>query len=112
MMHSCFAAIDLCSSFSTGILVICVIYVVCKAIGFAIEYYEEKEVEAAAAKKAREEAEFQQNHPELWRQRELLKLEKERMAAQQQLAEQKAKQEAVSRGVGTAVGLGRFLGWW
>ena len=111
-MHPCFADLDLCSSFSGVVLFIAAIFFVPR-IAIAIEKHQkERKAAEAAAKQAREEAEFQQNHPELWRQRELLKLEKERMATERQLAEKRAKQEAVSRGIGVAAGLGRFLGWW
>jgi hypothetical protein len=103
---------DLCSAFSSTIVFIGVCYFGYHGIRLAIAAYDDKKAAQAKAEAERKEAEFQQNHPELWRQRELLKLEKERMATQQQLAEKKAKQEAVSRGVGTAIGLGRFLGWW
>jgi hypothetical protein len=48
----------------------------------------------------------------LWRQQELLKLEKERLEAQKQLAEEQAKQENTRRNVGIIVAIGRGLSWW
>jgi hypothetical protein len=103
---------DLCSGIGMLVAVIGGLVLLSKGIEAALDARERKKAEALAAQKAREEAEFQQNHPELWRQRELLKLEKERMAAQNKLAEDRPKQEATTRKVGLVVGIGRALGWW
>lgn len=56
--------------------------------------------------------ELQRTQPEVWRQKELLKLEKERLAAQKELAEGQAKQENLRRNVGLIAGIGHGLGWW
>jgi hypothetical protein len=112
-MTLCFAFFDdFCSSISTGFLVICVIYLACKGIAAYCEYAAEKEAQEAAARKAREEEEFQRNHPEAWRAREMVKLEKERLEAEQKLAAERAKREAAARGIGIVAGIGRGLGWW
>lgn len=68
-----------------------------------------QEAERAAAEAARAEREFQEKHPELWRQRELLKLDKERLAA---LEAQREKDEAGQRGVGAIMVIGRILNIW
>lgn len=64
------------------------------------------------AEEVRKEEEFQLKHPEVWRQRELLKLEKERLAAAKELADQHAARENTRSNVGMAVGIGRAFGWW
>jgi Sec-independent protein translocase protein TatA len=76
-----------------------------KGIG---EWLEQRE----ATKKAEAQERFQRENPELWRQQELLKLEKERLEAQKQLSEEQARQESARRNVGLIVGIGRGLGWW
>jgi len=58
------------------------------------------------------EAELQRQNPELWAQREMLKLQKERLAAEKQLAEERARQEERRQNAGAVAGLGRFMGWW
>jgi|GEM_PF-7085188 len=68
--------------------------------------------EREAKKKAEAQEKFKRENPELWRQQELLKLEKERLEAQKQLSEEQAKQESARRNVGLIVGIGRGLGWW
>ncbi len=65
-----------------------------------------------AVKQAEAQEKFKRENPELWRQQELLKMEKERLEAQKQLAEEQAKQESARRNVGLIVGIGRGLGWW
>ena len=67
--------------------------------------------EREAEKKAEAQEKFKRENPELWRQQELLKMEKERLEAQKQLAEEQAKQESARRNVGLIVGIGRGLGW-
>jgi len=92
-------------------------YVLYYGVGFAIKWAEET---AKANAKAQEEAadlELQKSHPEVWRNQQLLKLEKERLAAQQQLAAQQleaqkkhAEQENARRNVGLAADIfGIFL---
>src|SRR5260370_324988 len=66
--------------------------------------------EAVKQEEAKEK--FKRENPELWRQQELLKLEKERLEAQKQLSEEQARQESARRNVGLLVGIGRGLGWW
>jgi hypothetical protein len=61
--------------------------------------------EREAKKQAQAQEKFKRENPELWRQQELLKLEKERLEAQQKLAQEE-------RNVGLLVGIGRGLGWW
>jgi len=61
--------------------------------------------EREAKKKAEAQEKFKRENPELWRQQELLKLEKERL-------EEQARQESARRNVGLIVGIGRGLGWW
>ena len=65
-----------------------------------------------AVKQAEALEKFKRENPELWRQQELLKLEKERLEAQKQLSEEQARQESARRNVGLLVGIGRGLGWW
>ena len=76
--------------------------------GAFCKWSEEREAE----KKAEAQEKFKRENPELWRQQELLKMEKERLEAQKQLAEEQAKQESARRNVGLIVGIGRGLGWW
>ena len=61
---------------------------------------------------AKKEEEFQLKNPEAWRAKELVKLEKERFAAQKKLAEEEVKRDASRRNVGLFFGIGRGLGWW
>jgi hypothetical protein len=63
-------------------------------------------------KKAEAQEKFKRENSELWRQQELLKLEKERLEAQKQLAEEQARQENTRRNVGVGFAIGRGLGWW
>ncbi len=65
-----------------------------------------------AAKQAEAQERFKRENPELWKQQELLKLEKERLATQKELAERQLRQENARRNAGTVVAVGRFLGWW
>jgi len=58
-----------------------------------------------AAKKEKALEAFKRENPELWRQQELLKLEKERLEAQTKLAREEAK-------VGFVFGVGRGFGLW
>ena len=78
---------------------------ICKLIAGWLEDME-------AQKRAQAEEKFKRENPELWRQQELLKLEKERMAMQKELAEQQISQENSRRNAGAIVAAGRFLGWW
>ena len=61
---------------------------------------------------AKAEEKFKRENPELWRQQELLKLEKERLETQTKLAQEQARQESARRNVGLIVGIGQGLGWW
>jgi hypothetical protein len=65
-----------------------------------------------AAKKVEAQEKFKRENPELWRQQELLKLERERLETQQKLAEEQAAQENARRNVGLVVGIGKAFGWW
>jgi hypothetical protein len=76
-----------------------------------------------AAELRREDAELQRTHPEVWRQKELLKLEKERLAAEKELAESRlaaekelaegrAKRENLERNVGIGVALCQLFRSW
>ena len=67
---------------------------------------------AKAEEEARKEIEFQEKHPELWQQRELLKLAKERLAAEKELAEDTAKRENLRNNVGLGFQIGRAMRWW
>jgi hypothetical protein len=58
-----------------------------------------------AAKKERALETFKRENPELWRQQESLKLEKERLEAQTKLAQEEAR-------VGFIFGVGRVWGLW
>jgi hypothetical protein len=58
------------------------------------------------------DAELQRTNPELWHQKELLKLQKERLETERQLAEERAKQENLERNVGIGMAIGRIMGWW
>ena len=68
--------------------------------------------EREAKKKAEAQEKFKRENPELWRQQELLKLEKERLDAQKQLSEEQARQENTRRNVGVGFAIGRAMGWW
>ena len=84
------------SDFWIFILICCV----CGGIGAAWEAFKEDRENAAGEKLKAEQ-------PEIWRQQELLKLEKERLEVERE----QAKQESRRRNVGLAVGLARiFLG--
>jgi hypothetical protein len=100
-MGTIFAEADLC----IGWVILLTIF----AVPFGLAHYIPYALKQRAARK---EAEFQINHPEVWRQRELLKLEKERMAAEKEAAEKRAKEQTIHRGIGLAAGIGRALGWW
>jgi len=65
-----------------------------------------------AVKKAEAQEKFKRENPELWRQQELLKLERERLETQKKLAEEQARQENVRRNVGVGFAVGRALGLW
>lgn len=100
---------DFCGAF-LGFL--CFIFLVGKVLPAIIEWREE--VEAARIKREAEEADarFQREHPEAWKAKEMVKLEKERLAAEKALAEERAKQENVRSNAGLIVKTGRILGWW
>ncbi len=65
-----------------------------------------------AAKQAEAQEKFKLEHPELWRQQELLKLEKERLETQKKLAHEQVRQENTRRNVGMGFAIGRTMGWW
>ena len=82
----------------TLIFIIFLLVVVLRGIACLLEAREE-------AKKAKALEAFKRENPVLWQQQELLKLEKERLEAQEKHAQQEAR-------VGFIFGLGRGLGWW
>jgi len=100
---------DFCGSM---MLVILFFFVVGKVIPAIIEWQEA--ATAARIKREAEEADakFQREHPDAWRAKELVKLEKERLAADKELAIQRANQENVRNNAGLIAGIGRGLGWW
>jgi hypothetical protein len=65
-----------------------------------------------ARKQAQAQEKFKRENPELWKQQELLKLEKERLRIQEQLAREQAGRENRRRNVGMGFVLGRWMGWW
>jgi predicted Holliday junction resolvase-like endonuclease len=77
-------------------------------IGAIVKSLEERE----ANKQVQAQEKFKRENPELWRQQELLKLEKERLETQTRLAEEQARQENARRNVGVGVVIGRAMGWW
>ncbi|WP_157369378.1 hypothetical protein [Zavarzinella formosa] len=58
------------------------------------------------------DAELMRKHPEAWRQKEMIKLEKERLEAEKSLAAERAKQENTRQNVGVGMAVGRLFGWW
>ena len=100
-----FASMGFGSVFILGILFLFGVPAVLHGIA---TWLEEREAEKQAEAKEK----FKRENPELWRQQELLRMEKERLETQQKLAEEEARQENARRNVGLIVGIGRGLGWW
>jgi hypothetical protein len=65
-----------------------------------------------AKQQAEAQEKFKRENPELWREQEMLKLEKERLETQKKLAYEQARSENTRRNVGMGVAIGRAMGWW
>jgi len=98
--------------FSSALTWLALIVLAVKGIPAIIQWQEE--VKAVRLKKEAEEADakFQRESPEAWKAKELIKLEKERLAAEKELAMKRIHQDNVRNNAGLIAGIGRGLGWW
>src|SRR5579871_531456 len=100
---------DFCGS---AIMCIGLWYFVAWVIPAIIESCEKAKAERIKREAEEADARFQREHPEAWRAKEMVKLERERLAAEKELATQRANQESVRNNAGLIAGIGRGLGWW
>jgi hypothetical protein len=96
----------------TGFVGICLFILACRGIPALIELMEEQAAERKKRAEAEADAKFMRDHPEAWRAKELVKLERERLEAQKEHAAEAARQENTRRNAGLVAGIGRGLGWW